>query len=59
MKTANNPLSNHLKSQHTLHEFEMMIATLVSERDEVAAERDEFKQRYGVFQGSCHHSLTY
>ena len=46
MKTANNPLSNHLKSQHTLHEFEMMIATLVSERDEVAAERDEFKQRY-------------
>ncbi|WP_188047963.1 hypothetical protein [Vibrio vulnificus] len=41
MKTTNNSLTNHLKSQHTLHEFEMTIATLVSERDEVAAERDE------------------
>ncbi|MDD1829263.1 IS66 family transposase zinc-finger binding domain-containing protein [Photobacterium sp. ZSDE20] len=39
MKTTNNPLTNHLKSQHTLHEFEMMIAALVSERD-------EFKYRY-------------
>jgi hypothetical protein len=46
MKTTNNSLTNHLKSQHTLHEFEMTIATLVSERDEVAAERDEFKHRY-------------
>ncbi|MCG9766674.1 hypothetical protein L1D53_24610 [Vibrio alginolyticus] len=32
--------------RHALHEFEMMIATLVSERGEVATELDEFKHRY-------------
>ncbi|MCG9685238.1 IS66 family transposase zinc-finger binding domain-containing protein [Vibrio sp. Isolate23] len=46
MKPMNNPLSNHSKSQHTLHELELMNAALVSERDEVAAERDELKHRY-------------
>lgn len=46
MKTMNNSLTNHLKSQPTLHELEMINAALVSERDEVAAERDEFKHRY-------------
>ncbi|MGR5488589.1 hypothetical protein, partial [Vibrio alfacsensis] len=53
MKTMNNPLTEPLTSQHTLHELEMLNAALVSERDEVAAERDEvaaerdeFKHRY-------------
>ncbi|NOI26991.1 IS66 family transposase zinc-finger binding domain-containing protein, partial [Vibrio mediterranei] len=39
MKTMNNPLTEQLTSQHTLHELEMMNAAL-------AAERDEFKHRY-------------
>ncbi len=46
MITMSNPFTTHLKSQHTLHELEMMNAALVSGRDEVAAERNEFKHCY-------------